>query len=164
MLDISHALKNPGQIYPLKAEVELPDMEIMGENLSFENACVEGELLGAGENVSVKGMVRADVLAHCARCLSPVRYPAETKVNETFVRAENAGADSDAYLIVGTEIGLEDLAKDAIVLDLPMRFLCSEDCLGLCPKCGGNRNERSCTCLEGDDDNPFAAIRDLFSK
>lgn len=162
MLDISHALKNPGQIYPLCADVLLPDMDVMGETLSFEGARFEGELLGAGESVSVRGVVRADALAHCARCLAPVRYPVEARVDETFVRAENAGVDSDAYPIVGTEIELEDLVKDALVLNLPMRFLCSEDCRGLCPRCGANRNEHPCKCLEGDDDNPFAAIRDLF--
>ena len=139
MLDISHALKNPGQIYPLEAEVCLPDMEVMGETLSFENARFSGELLGAGESVSVKGTVRADVIAHCARCLAPVRHA-----------------------VAGTEIELMDLVKDAVVLDLPMRFLCKEDCKGLCPKCGANRNEHPCNCLEGDDDNPFAALRDLF--
>ena len=79
MLDISHALKNPGQIYPLEAEVCLPDMEVMGETLSFENARFSGELLGAGESVSVKGTVRADVIAHCARCLAPVRHAVEKK-------------------------------------------------------------------------------------
>ena len=163
MLDISHALKNPGRIYPLDVEVQLPEMEIMGEVISFENGRIKGELLGTGESVSVKGTVSADVIAHCARCLAAVRTPLETQVKETFVRPEKAGADSDAYPIVGTEIELEDLAKDALVLDLPMRFLCSEDCKGLCPKCGANRNERSCKCQEGED-NPFAAIRDLFSK
>ena len=162
MLDISHALKNPGQVYPLEAEVSLPEMEAMGETLAFENARFVGELLGAGESVSVKGTVRADVIAHCARCLAPVRYAVETPVDETFVRAENASADSDAYPIVGTEIELMDLVRDAVVLDLPMRFLCKEDCKGLCPKCGANRNEHPCNCLEGDDDNPFAALRDLF--
>ena len=119
MLDISHALKNPGQIYPLEAEVSLPEMEAMGETLAFENARFVGELLGAGESVSVKGTVRADVIAHCARCLAPVRYAVETPVDETFVRAENASADSDAYPIAGTEIELMDLVKDAVVLDLP---------------------------------------------
>ena len=91
-----------------------------------------------------------------------MRHAVETAVDETFVRAENASTDSDAYPIAGTEIELMDLVKDAVVLDLPMRFLCKEDCKGLCPKCGANRNEHPCNCLEGDDDNPFAALRDLF--
>ena len=50
--------------------------------------------------------------------------------------------------------------KNALVLELPYRVLCREDCRGLCPKCGKNLNEGPCTCQEGDEVmNPFSALK-----
>jgi uncharacterized protein len=59
-------------------------------------------------------------------------------------------------------LDLESLARDAVMLELPLAPLCSEDCLGLCPQCGANRNETSCTCVIAGDPRWSAldALRD----
>ena len=55
-------------------------------------------------------------------------------------------ADEDTYLLAGDELDLEPLARDAVLLDLPLAPLCSEECLGLCPQCGTNWNDGPCDC------------------
>ena len=54
--------------------------------------------------------------------------------------------DEEAYPLTGDELDLEPLARDAVLLELPLAPLCSEDCRGLCPQCGANWNTEPCDC------------------
>ena len=59
--------------------------------------------------------------------------------------------DDEAYPLAGDELDLEPLARDAVLLELPLAPLCTEDCQGLCPTCGANRNTESCDCAPPAD-------------
>jgi uncharacterized protein len=72
-------------------------------------------------------------------------------VRERYVEEEGADLDDEAYPLAGDVLDLEPLARDAVLLDLPLAPLCAEDCLGLCPQCGINRNEETCSCEEPAD-------------
>ena len=68
--------------------------------------------------------------------------------------------DPDLYAFEGSKADLTDAVRDALLLELPYRFLCSEDCKGLCPTCGVNLNLGACTCQEGGNvTNPFSALK-----
>ena len=119
----------------------------------------------------------------CARCLRPVAVPLRVEMDERFSRrTEGAEDDGETRAIVDSCIDLTDCARELLVLELPMRVLCSEDCKGLCPICGADRNEVSCTCLEdaqsaapkarsgpedgrfaGEVTNPFSALKAMIN-
>jgi uncharacterized protein len=80
-------------------------------------------------------------------------------VNERFVDERGPG-DDDAYLVEDDFVDLAPLAHDAIFLDLPLAPLCREDCQGLCPHCGIDRNEESCDC-RGAVDLRWATLDEL---
>ena len=71
-------------------------------------------------------------------------------VKERFVHERQAG-DEEVYVIEDDFIDLAPLAHDAIFLDLPLAPLCREDCKGLCPFCGIDRNEERCDCVAPPD-------------
>lgn len=91
----------------------------------------------------------------CARCVEPVEVPVEGTFDLIF-RPQAADAESGerAITIDETEIGyyeesgllLEDVVREQVLLSLPGRTLCKEDCKGLCPHCGQNLNTATCTC------------------
>ena len=158
-LDVSRALKNPGQAYPFKAVLELPEMEIYSDPVRFEEIRVEGEFFCTGENVSLTADVEAQVFAHCAKCLEEMQMPIEAKIDAEFTRQPDPD-DPDLYSFEASTLELTDAVRDALLLELPLRFVCSEDCLGLCPQCGVNLNKGSCTCQEGGEvTNPFSALK-----
>ena len=160
MVDVSGALKNPGASFAFKEELEFEPCEVMGEELRFKDASLEGELFGAGETVSIDANLDVTVLAHCARCLEDVEQPMNIEVKADFSRTP----DEDSYPIAGHQIDAGEAAFHVLLTQLPMRFLCSEDCLGLCPVCGKNRNKSLCTCLEGAvRPNPFSALNVLLN-
>jgi uncharacterized protein len=100
--------------------------------------------------IMATGTVTAPWQGECRRCGGPVAGVLVAAVRERFVPAGSEEGD-DAYLLDGDELDLEPLARDAVLLDLPLAPLCSEDCQGLCPRCGQNWNLGPCDCPpEGD--------------
>jgi len=157
-LNVAPALKNPGQLYPFSTEVFVEPTEVFGDAVCFAPARLEGSALGAGETVKLHGSLAAEAVRHCARCLCEVRVPIRVDVDETFAREADPD-EPDRYPFEGSELDLTDCVHDNLVLELPIRVVCSEDCKGLCPVCGINRNLDSCTCLEGGVANPFSALK-----
>ena len=158
-LDASKALRYPGQEYPFEAEVSIEDMEFAGDPISFRDVSVRGEMVGAGEEVSVRAEVNATLESRCVRCLEKVTMPLSAKIDAVFARKPDLD-DPDLYCFEASTIELTDAVRDALIMELPMMILCKEDCKGLCPVCGVNRNVESCTCQEGGEvTNPFAALK-----
>ena len=91
----------------------------------------------------------------------PVQKPLKAELKGEFVRG---GDDGDKYPLEGHEIDLAAAVEEALLLDLPMRFLCREDCKGLCPVCGKDLNTELCTCPKGGKaGNPFSALSRLLT-
>jgi uncharacterized protein len=110
-----------------------------------------------GEKVSVRGAVTATARLECVRCLAafdrPVRVALEVFAERTGSgRArDEAELERDAYMRFhdGRQLDLREEAREVLLLELPMSPHCREDCRGLCPKCGADRNEGPCGCPEG---------------
>jgi len=109
----------------------------------------------------------------CARCLDPVKVPLEGDFDLIF-RPEAADADPGERAITPdeTEIGyyqesgllLEDVVREQVLLSLPPRTLCREDCKGLCPRCGQNLNQAKCSCDQAPADPRWNALAGLAEK
>jgi uncharacterized protein len=121
--------------------------------------------------VLVRGAVRATALATCARCLAPTPRALEVDVLELHraVRGDDdedvdgSEDDLDYELVEGdTQLDLDQMVRDALVVGQPVRVLCRPDCAGLCPTCGADRNADAC---EHGDEQPsdprWAALRGL---
>jgi uncharacterized protein len=97
------------------------------------------------EGVLVSGTASAMVSGECARCLDLVTDRLEVQLTELFAYPETATdgtTDPDEVSrVVDDLVDLEPVVRDAVLLALPQAPLCQEDCLGLCPECGGKRAE-----------------------
>ena len=160
-LDVGNALKNPGQVYSFEAAVELPEMEILGDPVRFEGIDVRGEYFCTGDSrISLRAEADATAHTHCSRCLEPVQEPLRAEIDALYAKQLDP-EDPDLYTFEAHALQLEDAAKDALLLALPLQFFCKPDCRGLCPVCGGNLNHNTCTCQEGNVvTGPFSALKD----
>ena len=121
-------------------------------------------------DIRLRGRFSGQFQVPCARCVEPVQIPLEGDYDLIF---RPAGADSTSgersISAQETEIGyyqkdsllLEDVLREQVLLVLPVRTLCKPDCKGLCPRCGQNRNCRSCNCDEGPSDPRWEALAGL---
>lgn len=161
-LDVSRALKNPGQVYPFRAELVLPEMEVLSDPVRFEAIRVEGEFFcTGGSRVSLRAEASATAVSRCSRCLDPVEVPVRAQIDALYDRQPDP-EDPDLYGFTASALELEDAVRDALLLELPLQFFCSPDCKGLCPVCGANLNRDACTCQEGGEViTPFSALKSI---
>ena len=119
---------------------------------------VEVLLESVVEGILVSGPVSGEIAYRCARCLKSFTEGFTLEVSELF--AAGARDDEDAYPLGEGTIDLEPMVRDAVVLSMPFSPLCRPDCLGLCERCGGDRNLGECTC--GPEVDPrWAALDEL---
>ena len=119
---------------------------------------IKGLLEGVEEGVLVSGTVTGTTSCSCARCLTEFSGDIDVEVRELFTTAP--AENEDGYPIDDGEIDLEPCVRDAILLSTPFAPLCKEDCLGLCPRCGGDRNLDECSCGPEVDER-WAALSSL---
>jgi uncharacterized protein len=109
----------------------------------------------------------------CARCLEAVRHELHGDFDLLFrPLGIDAGPAERALGAPETEIGyyqegglvLEDVLREQVLLTLPVRTLCRADCKGLCPRCGRNLNNETCTCEGAPTDERWSVLSDLRSK
>ncbi len=111
--------------------------------------------------VHVRGRVRTTWHGVCRRCSVSVRGPLEVTVRERYVDEVPEG-DEEAYLFEHDVLDLTPLVHDAVLLELPLAPLCRPECRGLCPVCGGDRNEVECGCAAPLDPR-WATLDGLFA-
>lgn len=123
-----------------------------------------------GEEVLVRGHLAARVPQVCSRCLETftVRVAAEvgTRFAPGLARRRDEGQeltadDLELDFYAGDLLDLDRLIQTEVMLGLPMKSLCREECRGLCPVCGGNRNSNPCACEARLPDPQFAALKTL---
>jgi uncharacterized protein len=124
-------------------------------------------------DIRLRGKLAAAIELPCARCVEPVQYDVKSDFDLLY-RPINADAHPDEAAIseAETEIGfyqgdgiqLEDVIKEQVLLALPPKMLCREDCKGLCPQCGKNLNQGSCRCETKLSDPRWAALESIKGK
>ena len=112
-------------------------------------------------------VLEADVkyTTNCARCLVPVSESKLIVFEKTVVsdNVELQNEDNDDYIIAKDGyIDVDETLIEQILLELPIKHLCKEDCKGLCPKCGADLNTSTCSCDTSDPDPRFDVLRKLL--
>lgn len=118
--------------------------------------------------VLIEGSVKLSLIILCSRCLKELTYPMDIsfskEIDFKLSEAQRAENLDEANYITGYNLDVDTLIKDEIIIDFPMKLLCSEDCKGICAHCGTNLNEKSCDCDNTVVDPRMSAIRDIFNK
>lgn len=170
-LDVLQALRNPGTEYAFSAEQELAPQDVSGSEVIFDVVKLSGKLV-AGEDGSVTVEGRLSTVAHaqCAKCLAPAISKVEGEYRETFIHGGDP-EDDESFAYNGGAIELDKLTLFYVMFNLPMRFLCKEDCEGLGMYAGADvtisSGEDVLTTLCQDELNvqrPFAALQQLLAE
>jgi len=125
------------------------------------------------QDIRLDGELKTSVELPCARCLEPVVEKIERKFDLLY-RPQGVDAGKEELSVTGAEaeIGyyqgegllLEDALREQVLLALPLKVICREDCKGLCPHCGANLNDGQCSCADPPEDPRWTALKDLRSK
>ena len=130
-------------------------------SLDTPGVAVSGKIENNTGIVSLSGVASFSATVACSRCAE--EFKKDFRIEIDHLLANNlVNDDNDDYIIVENSVlDLDTLICEDIVLSLPTRFLCSEDCKGLCSKCGKNLNNGKCDCKK-DVDPRLAALLQLL--
>ena len=133
---------------------------------------VVGQARLVGDGMRIRIQVDGTVRSICARCLEPVATHVEQDADllyqpEALLEGANEveihAADTEVAFFSGAGVELEEVAREQVLLALPMQPLCREDCRGLCPQCGRNLNQGACNCAPVGDQR-WASLEQLGAK
>ena len=131
------------------------------EALSFQTPVhVVLQVNNTSKAMLVNGTIHTMLRATCGRCLDSFEYPFSLSFQDEWVFRAQATEEQleSALLLDKDEIEISERIFEQIVLALPMKFICSAGCQGLCPTCGANRNLTPCHCGEDNIDPRLAAL------
>ena len=156
--------------YELPLDIDPEDTSSFLYGVSFPSPMkVKGEITNTAGYMRMTLTASVDYQAECARCLSPVCGCFTLDLEKTVApRNLLSGLDEDKlddYAII--EDGFLDMDEPLLLqleMEFPVRFLCKDDCLGLCSKCGKNLNEGNCECDTKEIDPRMEPLRKLLEK
>ena len=143
--DVSTIVNTEGAELAVCGKVEVNDFLYDVEVL---DASVDGKITCSGGVLVLEAKVSGQLKTACARCLKELTLPLGFDFSETLVQ-EGTESDKDVDSVIifeGTEIDVGEIVANNILLNISSKYLCSDDCRGLCPKCGKNLNEETCDC------------------
>src|ERR1700722_15915355 len=125
------------------------------------------------QDIRLKGKLDTSVEVACARCLEPVVHAVERNFDLLYRplgidsgHAELSVTDAEAEIgyYEGQGLLLEDAIREQVLLALPLKTICRDDCKGLCPHCGKNLNEAQCSCVDEVEDPRWSALKEIRDK
>ncbi|MDQ2938802.1 MAG: DUF177 domain-containing protein [Acidobacteriota bacterium] len=134
---------------------------------------VSGEIRRSEGRVKVNGRVVAELQVECDRCLKSVALPVDSRFELDYVTPEDYQAqdavelteeDLDLEVFDGEVVDIDRLVTEELLLALPAQVLCKDNCKGICPVCGIDRNRLDCSCDTAEVDPRWAGLKKLVNR
>jgi len=147
----------------LDKNIDLRFLEVMGGEHPFDKPFhVTGVIENKAGVVEMRLSIKGEFDTFCARCLKPVKEYLDLK-SEYFLVTERQNADNDKLILVeDNSLDLSEIVINNILIGMPLKSLCRENCKGLCPKCGKDLNLGDCDCPKKEIDSRFAVLKELL--
>ena len=150
-----------------KVPIAARDLDVVGLD-GLEPVDVRGEVSFDGVEFLVRGSVGMEATLECSRCLSPFPFSESSEFDlrllprpESGDKASAALEDPDVFFHDGETAPIDEIVREQVLMLLPMKPLCREDCRGLCATCGKDLNAGPCACEAPAGDPRFAVLRGL---
>ena len=167
-LDITKGIQRKGVDVPFELSDVWGEDHWNGDTISYVGpVSFSGTYMLADETVIVRGIARAVIESPCARCLKPTETEIEAELDEAFIRdtGEEREEDDDQYMYSGHVLELDEAVRTSLLLEMPSRIFCKEDCKGFCCQCGADLNINECSCQKDlTHRNPFSALASLLNE
>ena len=151
LLDLHEIIETPGGIVPFQCDLDqerlaFPDLVKFGGPVT-----AKGRVRNTAGILELTAQVEADMTVRCDRCAAEFQQRLTPSFQAT-LQADALDMDSEnVFPLTGDAIDVSDVLETCFILDLDQKFLCREDCKGLCPDCGKNLNDGPCSCKKQID-------------
>ena len=162
-LNLREIIEIPGGVVPFACELE-GDFDHPSIVSYREKPHASGRIFNEAGVLRAEGEIRAEMRCICDRCAAQFDSAKTTPISAVIVDKNDDNAeDAELFFLDGNDLDLDEMLSTLFILDMETKFLCREDCRGLCPKCGRNLNLGPCGC--GKETDPrFAVLEQLLDK
>ena len=161
-LNLREIIEIPGGSVPFECELPLDDLDFDSIREYKSAPYAQGRVQNTAGVLSLTGEITADMVCICDRCGAEFESTKVTPLYAT-IAEEESEEDPELFVLEGDEIDLDDILRTLFILDMETKFLCKEDCKGLCSRCGKNLNLGACECRK-ELDPRFAVLEQLLDK
>ena len=161
-LNLSKIIEIPGGSVPFDCELDTEGLDFPSIRAYLNPPRAIGRIVNEAGVLRLEGTLTAELLCVCDRCGTEFESTKLTALHATIVE-EDDGENPELFLLEGSEVDLDEILVTNFVLDMETKFLCREDCKGLCPRCGKNLNLGPCACRKTVDPR-FAVLEQLLDK
>ncbi len=165
LLDIARVISTPGEVQSIEKYFSLGEIQSQLGLVTFDSPIMlKGTMSNEAGILSLSGYLLGSANVTCGRCLEPFKLDFKAKFEEIFYSNLIDGQEPSEEWVKfeGSKLDITDEAIKSILADLPMKVLCDENCKGLCPVCGINRNQKECNCKNEDIDPRLEALKRLL--
>ena len=159
-LDLRSVFETEGSKQEISEELDEREYELFGTKPFVERISVRGEVTNRAGVVTLSVQVSFPLRVACDRCLEEFTRQYDYTFTHTLVR-QLQDPWQDYIQVEDGVLNLEELILSDILLELPTKLLCKEDCKGLCPQCGCNLNHQSCDCNKAYHDPRWDVLNTL---
>lgn len=161
LLNLSDIIDVPGGKVPFECELDLSDLGLVSVAGFTSPVRAAGEVRNSAGVLTLEGEIIADMLCVCDRCCAEFPSPKAMKVT-AYLAAELIDEENpEIFLLDGDNVDIGEVLSTCFMLDMETKFLCEEDCAGLCESCGANLNDGPCSCAH-ETDPRLAVLKQLL--
>ena len=161
-LNLREIIEIPGASLPFECELETDGLYFPSVVRYSAAPRAVGRVFNEAGVLRLEGTLTADMVCICDRCGAEFESVKETVLDAVIVE-EDTGVNPELFILDGDEIDLGEILSTLFILDMETKFLCTEDCKGLCDRCGKNLNLGPCGCRKQLDPR-FAVLEQLLDK
>lgn len=138
------------------------DMTGVTEDITSGEYEATGKLSNFSGYMLLEGRVCMSFSAVCGRCGKNTEHKIEAQFSRPV--AQKLTEEDDEYIIAAEngDVDIDEAVSEAVYMEMPVRFLCKESCKGLCPVCGADLNDTSCSCVNKEIDPRLAKLREYL--
>lgn len=163
IIDLSEIIKNDSIKINLDSDISFEQVEFMGESFQFEKPLhIKGTIVNNTKSLELNAEVEGEMGVCCARCREPLTVRVEFGVKEVIMQNAEGIDDEDVIVIDGEKIDIAEVVLNNFLMNVSGKYLCHDDCKGLCPKCGINLNKGECNCSDDDIDPRWAKLAEIM--
>ena len=162
-INVSDIIKTEGAGVDIHFCDDLPELREFDTSVEYKPSFeFTGRIINLGGQLKLSGKLHFEFNASCLRCLKRVETAKDIEVEESFVEVSKS-TEADEYIYEDNAVDIDKPLMDNIILTMPMKIICSEDCKGLCSVCGTNLNLKNCNCDESKIVDPrMEILKDYF--
>lgn len=168
LMNLTDVFTSDGKVKKVTVPYEHDSFPYMGSDYNVKDKseiALTLSNIGMG-SVLIEGELQLTLEIPCDRCLQSVNVPLYVTFAHQVAapdKEETPSEEEEQCFMSGYELDIDALANNEILINMPVKVLCKEECKGICPVCGINLNEGECGCDTFVPDPRMAAIKDIFN-